>query len=146
MWRKGIVRLEKKKKCVTEKCKVICIILFFSFALTACGKEEQGSIYDFVGVEPKEIDPWIYLQDTALSSNQQILSFASSASTLAITIGVIGIVFSLLFMAIRLLFSRNAKVRSEIKEEALLKGLIAIMLFSIPVWLGVCKLVGEALV
>ena len=120
--------------------------IIFSFTLTACGKRSKEVFMILPVLNQKKFDPWIYLQDTALSSNQQILSFASSASTLAITIGVIGIVFSLLLMAIRLLFSGNAKVRSEIKEEALLKGMIAIMLFSIPVWLGVCKLVGEALV
>lgn len=120
--------------------------LFCAYTFTACGNKEQTSIYDFAGVEPKEIDPWVYLGDTALSSNQQILNFASSASRLAITIGVTGIVFSILFMAVRLLFSGSSKTRSEVKEEALLKGLIAIMLFSIPLWLGVCKLVGEMLV
>lgn len=122
------------------------MMLHCALMLTACGSKEQESLYNFAGVEPKEIDPWVYLGDTALSSNQQILSFASSASRLAITIGVTGIVFSLLFMAVRLLFSGSAKVRSEVKEEAVLKGLIAIMLFSVPLWLGVCKLVGEMLV
>lgn len=137
----------KRKKCIAKKCKVMSVMLFCSVALTACKEEEQGGIYDFAGVEPKEIDPWVYLQDTALSSSRQIVSFASSASGLAITIGVTGIVFSLLFMAVRLLFSGgNAKTRSEVKEQALLKGLIAIMLFSVPVWLGVCKLIGEMLV
>lgn len=121
-------------------------MLLYSLLLTACGDEEQGGLYDFSGVEPKEIDPWVYLQDTALSSNKQILNFASSAGSLAITIGVTGIVFSLLFIAIKLLFSGNAKTRSEVKEEALLKALIAIMLFSVPVWLGICKLVGEMLI
>lgn len=36
-------------------------------------------------------------------------------------------------------------MKNEIKEEALLKEVIAIMLFSIPLWLGVCKLVGDML-
>lgn len=146
MCRKGIVKLKRKKKCIAGKWKVICIIVVCCFTLTACGDGEQGSLYDFSGVEPKSIDPWAYLKDTALSSNQQILSFASSASTLAITIGVMGIVFSMLFMVIRLLFSGSVKIRNEVKEEAMLKGLIAVMLFSIPVWLGVCKLVSEMLV
>ena len=121
-------------------------MLVCCFTLTACGDGQQGGLYDFSGVEPKNIDPWAYLKDTALSSNRQILNFASSASTLAITIGIMGIVFSMLFMVIRLLFSGNTKVKSEVKEEAVLKGLIAIMLFSIPIWLGVCKLVAEMLV
>lgn len=135
--------MEKSKKVGGMRLKIVLILLFCTIMLAACGKEKEGGLYDFEGVEPKEIDPWVYLQDTALSSNPQILGFASSAGGLAITIGVAGIVFSLLFMAIRLLFSGSAKMKNEIKEEALLKGVIAIMLFSIPLWLGVCKLVGD---
>lgn len=115
--------------------------------LTGCGDDGSGqSIYNFAGVEPKEIDPWVYLQDTALSSNTQILGFASSASRLGITVGVMGIVFSILYMAIRLFFARNAKVREEIKEEAMIKGMVAIMIFSVPFWLGIFKLAGEMLI
>lgn len=136
----------KGKKTRAKRGKAALMALLCAITFTACGEEGQQSLYDFSGMEPKEIDPWVYLRDTALSSNQQILNFASSASRLAITIGVTGIVFSILFMAVRLLFSGSAKTRSEVKEEALLKGLIAIMLFSIPLWLGVCKLVGEMLV
>ena len=117
-----------------------------SSILTACGNEENSSIYNFSGAEPKEIDPWVYLQDTALSSSTQIRSFASSAGSLGITIGVMGIVFSIFYMAVRLLFSGSVKTRSEVREEALMKGLIAIMIFSIPLWLGICKLLGDALV
>lgn len=138
--------MKKSKKTGGIRRKAVLILLFCTITLSACGKEKEGGLYDFGGVEPKEIDPWVYLQDTALSSNPQILGFASSAGGLAITIGVAGIVFSLLFMAIRLLFSGSAKMKNEIKEEALLKGLIAVMLFSIPLWLGVCKLVGDMLV
>lgn len=129
-----------------KKTFLILIATFCCSVLTACGNDEGGSIYNFAGVEPKEIDPWVYLQDTALSSSAQIRSFASSAGSLGITIGVMGIVFSIFYMVIRLLFSGNVKTRSEIKEEALMKGLIAIMIFSIPLWLGVCKLLGDALV
>ncbi len=122
------------------------ILLYCSSILTACGNEENGSIYNFSGAEPKEIDPWVYLQDTTLSSSAQIRSFASSAGSLGITIGVMGIVFSIFYMALRLLVSGSVKTRSEVKEEALMKGLIAIMIFSIPLWLGICKLLGDALV
>lgn len=126
--------------------KSLVIIICCCIVLTACGSEEGVSIYNFAGAEPKEIDPWVYLQDTALSSSTQIRSFASSAGSLGITIGIMGIVFSIFYMVIRLLFSGSVKTRSEVKEEALMKGLIAIMIFSIPLWLGVCKLLGDALV
>ena len=116
--------------------KSLFLIICCCGALTACGTEEGGSIYNFAGAEPKEIDPWVYLQDTALSSSTQIRGFASSAGSLGITI---------FYMVIRLLFSGSVKTRSEVKEEALMKGLIAVMIFSIPLWLGICKLLGDAL-
>lgn len=111
--------------------------------LSGCGKEEDH--YDFIKTEPKAIDPWVYLQDTALSGSVQIRGLASSAGKLGITIGVMGIVFSLLIMALRIFFSGSAKTKSEIREEALIKGLIAVMMFSVPLWLGICKLLGEVL-
>lgn len=54
--------------------------------------------------------------------------------------------FSILYMAIRIFFARNAKVREEIKEEAMIKGMVAIMIFSVPFWLGIFKLAGEMLI
>lgn len=135
-----------RKKYYCREAKVIFLILVSMCFLTGCGDDGEGSIYDFSGVEPKEIDPWVYLKDTALSSNTQIRRFASSAGSLGITLGVMGIIFSILYMAIRILFAQSGKVKEEIKEEALTKGLVAIMIFSIPLWLGVCKMVGEMLV
>lgn len=124
---------------------IFILLLLCSLLLSACG-DDEGNLYDFSGKEPKEIEPWAYIQDTALNTSAEILGFASSAGNLAITVGVMGIVFSILYMCIRLLFAGNARARSEVKEEAVLKGLIAIMLFSVPLWLGLCKMVGEMLI
>lgn len=83
---------KNRRKCHSRK-KICTAALFLCvLLLTGCGDDGE-SIYNFSGVEPKEIDPWVYLQDTALSSNTQILGFASSASRLGITVGVAGIVF-----------------------------------------------------
>lgn len=142
---KGIVSVGERKRKGVIRAVLLLVMMTCCVALTGCDGE-RDSIYDFAGVEPKEIDPWVYLKDTALSSSEQIINFASSASRLGITIGIIGIVFSILFIAIRILFAGSAKTRSEIKEEAMMKGLIAIMLFSIPLWLGICKLLSEVLV
>lgn len=120
----------------------ICLVLF----LSGCSSDAENSIYNFADVEPKDIDPWTYLQDTSISSSLQIRSLSSSSYNLAITVGIMGIVFSILYMAIRILFSSNAKKKSEVKEEAVLKGLIAIVLFSIPLWLSLFKLIGELLI
>lgn len=74
--------MKKSKKVGGIRCKIVLILLFCTITMAACGKEKEGGLYDFGGVEPKEIDPWVYLQDTALSSNPQILGFASSAGGL----------------------------------------------------------------
>lgn len=141
------MKKEAKKNTTEKKQKLLLVVLLFCIGfLTGCSKDTGDSIYNFSNTEPKEIDPWVYLQDTTLSSNPQILSFASSASSLGITIGVMGITISILYMAIRILFSRNAKARNEMKEEALQKGITAVMLFSIPLWLGICKMIGELLI
>lgn len=132
----------KKKKILLAF--LICIACVFT--VTGCGDEEGDSIYNFSDTAPKQIDPWVYLTDSSLSDIDSIKDFASSAGALAMTVGIIGIVFSILFMAIRMLFSSSAKAKAEVKEEALVKGLIAIMLFSIPLWLGICKLISDLLV
>ena len=61
MDRKGTVRLGKGKKARAKRGKVALMALFCAYTFTACGNKEQTSIYDFAGVEPKEIDPWVYL-------------------------------------------------------------------------------------
>lgn len=114
--------------------------------LSGCSGNAENSIYNFADVEPKDIDPWTYLQDTSISSSLQIRSLSSSSYSLAITVGIMGIIFSILYMAIRILFSMDAKKKSEVKEEAVLKGLIAIALFSIPLWLSIFKMIGELLI
>lgn len=130
-------------KCLKKK---IMAPAFLVPLLTGCANNAESSIYNFADVEPKDIDPWTYLQDTSITSSLQIRSLSSSSYSLAITVGVTGIVFSILYMAIRILFTRNVKVKSEVKEEAVLKGLIAIALFSIPLWLSIFKMVGELLI
>lgn len=138
--------MKKKRFKRIRKMGMIHLVSLACLLLGGCGNKEKESIYNFSGIEPKEIDPWVYLSDTALSSSTQIRGFASSAGKLGITIGVMGIVFSIFYMVIRVLFNGSVKTRSEVKEEALMKGLIAIMIFSVPLWLGICKLLGEALI
>lgn len=139
--------MKEKRRKNRHRGKRICsgMLMLCTLLLTGCGDDDE-SIYNFAGKEPKEIDPWVYLQDMELSSNTQILDFGSSAGRLGITIGVMGIVFSIMYMAIRIFFARSAKVREEVKEEALIKGMVAIMIFSIPFWLGIFKLAGEMLI
>lgn len=133
----------KKRK----KVHILLLLLLLIVVLTGCGNgEDEADPYDFSGVEPKDLNPWTYVEDTSISLNGALRNLASSSAELGIVIGIIGIVFSILYMAIRICFSKSAAVREEIKREAFLKGMIAIMLFSIPFWLGLFKMFAELLV
>lgn len=127
------------------KKKIIFMMLFvFTLLLGGCASEEEA--FDFSNIEPKTINPWVYVSDTSISMNGALKNLAASSAELGITIGVMGIVFSIFYMAIRVFFSRSASTKEEIKREAVLKGVIAIMLFSIPFWLGLFKYFAELLV
>lgn len=119
------------------------ILLLGMVFLSGCGNQDGN--YNFANIEPKDIDPWIYLADTSISANAAVRSIASSAAELAITIGIMGIAFSLIIMALRICFTKNPAQREEIKQEGSLKAVIAIMLFSIPFWLGLLKKFSELL-
>ena len=122
-----------------------CIPIFLPvFVISGCSEE---TVQELARTETKNIDPWTYLTNTDISTNSTLREFASSASGLMITIGVMGIVFSIFYLIIRLLFGgSSAKVKSEIKDEVIFKSVVAIMLFSIPFWLGIIKLISDLLV
>ncbi len=112
--------------------------------LGGCTKKTEQEL---ARVETKNIDPWGYLTDTSISQSSTVRSFAGSAAGLFITIGVMGIVFSILYLILRLLFGgSSAKVKNELKEEVVFKSVIAVMLFSIPFWLGIIKMFSDLLV
>lgn len=125
----------------TVKCIPICLPIFI---LSGCSEE---TVQELARTETKNIDPWTYLTDTSITTNSTLREFAGSAAGLLITIGVMGIVFSILYMILRLLFGGSrAKVKSEIKGEVVFKSVVAIMLFSVPFWLGIIKLISDLLV
>lgn len=130
----------KKKKIL-----IVLLLVFMVVSLSGCGDDTEDP-FDFSDVVTKDINPWDYVQDTSISMNGALTNLASSSSELGITIGVMGIVFSIIYMVIRISFSRSAATKEEVKREAVLKGLVAIMLFSIPFWLGLFKQFAELLV
>lgn len=125
----------------------LLVIVCFGIFISGCASsgDTEGN-YNFGNMEPKDIDPWVYIEDTSITENTVLLGFASSSGRLAITIGVLGITFSIFYMAIRLMFARNANAKEEIKQEIVLKCIIAIMIFSIPFWLGIMKEFSEVLI
>ena len=130
-----------------KKVHILLLLFFLILVLTACGSEEdEADPFDFSGIEPKDLIPWTYVEDTSITLNGALRNLASSSAELGIVVGVVGIVFSIIYMAIRICFSKSAAVREEIKREAFLKGMIAVMLFSIPFWLGLFKMFAELLI
>lgn len=123
---------------------LLCLLCVF--LLCGCASENTDDPYNFAGTEPKEIDPWVYVKDTNITLNGSLRKLAASSTELAITVGVIGIVFSIVYIILRICFTKNANTKEEIKRQALQKGLIAIMLFSIPFWLGLFKYFAGLLV
>ena len=130
-----------------KKLRFLFLVLITVVMLTGCGGDDEGEDpFDFSGAEPKDINPWTYLEDTSIYLNDSLTDLASSSSELVMTVGIMGMVFSIIYIAVRLLFSRNAARREEIRQEAVIKGMIAVMLFSVPFWLGIFKQFSELLI
>lgn len=136
--------MKKAMKNYKRKQCLICLLLVLF--LCGCSSGTADDPYDFTGTEPKDIDPWVYVEDTSITLNGSLKKLAASSTELAITIGVIGIVFSIVYIILRICFTKNANTKEEIKRQAIQKGIIAIMLFSIPFWLGLFKYFAELLV
>lgn len=118
-------------------------LLLWIYILSGCAKDGGEEIFQG---EPKDLNPWTYVEDTSISMNSTLTNLAASSAELGITVGIMGITFSIFFMVLRICFTKNAAVREEVKREAVMKGMIAVMLFSIPFWLGIFKYFSELLV
>ena len=128
-----------------KKLRILLLVITV-LTLSGCGGDEEEDPFDFSGIEPKDINPWTYLEDTTIYLNGSLTDLAASSSELAMTVGIIGMVFSTFYIALRLMFSKNAARREELRQEAVLKGLISVMLFSVPFWLGIFKQFSELLI
>lgn len=121
-----------------------CLAFWAAVLLSGCTKKTE---LELARAETKNIDPWVYLSDTSISTNGTVKEFAGSAAGLMVTVGVMGIAFSIFYLVLRLFFGGSrAKVKNELKEEILFKSVISIMLFSIPFWLGLVKMISDLLV
>lgn len=125
---------------------VLMLTWMLLFSLSGCGNKEEGNPFDFSGIETKDLNPWNYMENMELSMSEPLKNLGASSAELGITIGIIGIIFSIFYMVLRICFSKSAAIKEEVKQEAVLKGMIAIMLFSIPFWLGLFKMTAELLV
>lgn len=69
-------------------------------------------------------------------SPEQFLGTASSFYRLLFVLGIIGMVGTFVFMGLRLAQSKNPAKRSEIKGALIFKCAIAILIFSLPTFIG----------
>lgn len=130
-----------------KRAASVLLVMAVMLCLLGCsGNKDGDDPFDFSGVEPKDMNPWTYIANTSLSGNGAIRDLAASSGNLGVVIGITGIVFSIFWMVVRVCFSRSPAAREEIKQEAMLKGMIAILIFSIPFWLGLFKQFSELLV
>lgn len=129
-----------------RKMLALLPILIIPVLMTGCSKKKNGGGFDFSGVEPKNINPWDYISNNAISLNGPLRDLASSSGTLAMTLSIMGIVFSIFYMAIRLFMNRSAALKEEIKQEVVFKSMVAIMIFSVAFWLGLFKYFAELLI
>ena len=125
---------------------LVLLIGVLLLALSGCGNKEEGNPFPFSGIETKDLNPWNYMENMELSMSEPLKDLGASSAQLGITVGIMGIVFSIFYMVLKICFTKNAAIKEEIKQEAVLKGMIAIMLFSIPFWLGLFKMTAELLV
>lgn len=93
------------------------------------------------------LDPFDFLGFSlnSYSSDENIVGTTQSMYDLLITVGVLGVLFSLCFIGLKLSFARPGK-RAEALEELKWKALTAIALFSAPFLIGVVMKVVASLV
>ena len=88
-------------------------------SLSGCGNKEEGNPFDFSGIETKDLNPWNYMENMELSMSEPLKNLGASSAELGITIGIIGIVFSIFYMVLRICFSKSAAIKEEVKQELL---------------------------
>jgi hypothetical protein len=94
--------------------------------------------WDFLTVDPGEDGVFSTLID-------KVQDIGASGYQLLMTIGVIGLVFSIIFTAISLLMTSNAQKKEEKKSHALIICVSGIVIFSAFSIVGFFKSIGSGL-
>lgn len=95
----------------------------------------QTKIYLFF-LDIKSTDPFSYIDSLGISKNSSLRGNAASLYRLFMTIGVTGLVITLLLCAVKLSLYKNGKKKSEVKETIGLKLLISIGFFGFVFFAG----------
>lgn len=47
-----------------KRAGFLFLLLVILFVAGGCAKKEEGDAFDFSGIEPKDLNPWTYVEDT----------------------------------------------------------------------------------
>lgn len=98
----------------------------------------SGTEWDFMTQSPGQSGVFSSL----ISKLQDI---GASGYELMLTLGIIGLVFSIIFTAVSLLLTSNAQKKEEKKSHALVICLAGIVIFSVFSFIGFFKSIGTGL-
>lgn len=99
---------------------------------------QSGNEWDFLKDDPGEDGVFTTLID-------KVQDIGASGYQLMMTVGVIGLVFSIIFTALSLLLTSNAQKKEEKKSHALVICIAGIVIFSAFSIVGFFKSIGSGL-
>ena len=122
--------------------------LLYSVAerLIFSGQKARGLLIAAAGA-----DEWDFMKNPSGNSGvfksliSKLKDIGSSGYELMLTIGIIGLVFSIVFTAVSLLLTSNAQKKEEKKSHALVICVVGVVIFSVFSIIGFFKSIGSGL-
>ena len=91
-------------------------------------------------------NPWDYLGIADDSGLKVLTGLAADWYSLCIVIGTVGIIVTIMYIGLRLMFTKDPRKREEVKETMKWKVILALALFGMSTLLGVIVTVATAFV
>ena len=116
-----------------------------------CEAERLGSLTGGRGILLSTSDEWDFMTESPGDEGvfhtliEKIEQIGASGYELMLTIGVIGLAFSIIFTAVSLLMTSNAQKKEEKKSHALVICIAGIVIFSVFSIIGFFKSIGTGL-
>lgn len=116
-----------------------------------CEAERLGGLTGARGILLAATDEWDFMTESPGDEGvfntliEKIEQIGASGYELMLTIGVIGLAFSIIFTAVSLLMTSNAQKKEEKKSHALVICIAGIVIFSVFSIIGFFKSIGTGL-
>lgn len=116
-----------------------------------CEAERLGGLTGARGILLSATDEWDFMTESPGDEGvfntliEKIEQIGASGYELMLTIGVIGLAFSIIFTAVSLLMTSNAQKKEEKKSHALVICIAGIVIFSVFSIIGFFKSIGTGL-